>query len=52
MSNPNHPAWRVVGLLVGAFFIWRSIVDNTGKLETFFVGASAILVRLFRWDQK
>lgn len=52
MSNPNHPMWRVAGLLLGMFLVWRSVVDETLKVQTFLTGAGAIFVCLFRWNRK
>ena len=52
MSNPSHPVGRVVGLLIGAWLVWRSIVDDTLKAQTFIIGAGAIFVCLFRWNRK
>jgi hypothetical protein len=32
-SNPNHPTYRVVGILMGIVFIALGIFGSTGKIE-------------------
>jgi hypothetical protein len=46
-GKPNYPIWRIAGILLGVFLVWRSIVDDTLKVQTFIMGAGAIYVGLF-----
>ena len=52
MSNPNHPAWRPLGITVGAVLILVSIFGSYGKAELFLVGAGIIYVCIFRWNAR